>query len=246
MNLLDRAGDRVVGWKRASGGFAVPVRATVLAVTAKRIKIRAEDADAASGPAVRYVTPEHLQPLEVPEDLGALGDDGSVLLGPVVQQATPRQLRLFAVACCRVEWDCFTEEPSRAAIIAAEQYADGQASVNNLDAARGAASRARAADQVDKMAADVAKRDARRAASLAIHFAGYAGLVCDQRTQVELLGDVFGNTPFRGRPRPGERSYRTDRDCDIFGNDFRPVAFEPQWKTPAVCGLAAAMYESRD
>jgi hypothetical protein len=33
---------------------------------------------------------------------------------------------------------------------------------------------------------------------------------------------------------------------DIFGNPFRPLAFDPAWRTSNTLGLATAMYESRD
>jgi hypothetical protein len=33
---------------------------------------------------------------------------------------------------------------------------------------------------------------------------------------------------------------------DIFGNPFRPVAFNPSWRTFTAVGLARTMYESRD
>jgi hypothetical protein len=33
---------------------------------------------------------------------------------------------------------------------------------------------------------------------------------------------------------------------DIFGNPFRPVAFDPAWRTSAAVALASRMYESRD
>ncbi|MFO0826435.1 MAG: hypothetical protein U0792_25500, partial [Gemmataceae bacterium] len=33
---------------------------------------------------------------------------------------------------------------------------------------------------------------------------------------------------------------------DIFGNPFRPVAFDPEWRTSTVMSLAHQMYESRD
>jgi hypothetical protein len=33
---------------------------------------------------------------------------------------------------------------------------------------------------------------------------------------------------------------------DIFGNPFRPVAFDPLWRTSTAVGLARTMFESRD
>src|SRR6266542_3618666 len=241
-----QAGEGVIWWRQEPGGITVPVRATVLAITPKRIKISVETLEGASGAVVRYVTREHLQPLVVPEDLGCLKENPGALLAAVIHQATPRQLRLFAVACCRREWNCFTEEPSRAAVLTAERFADGLATIDDLDAVRGPAYRARAAGSVAKMAADVAKRDAKQAATLVLGLASGLGTASDRASQLELLWDVFGNTPFRGRPRPGERWYSMHRDSDIFGNDFQPVRFERSWRTATVCGMATTMYESQD
>ena len=33
---------------------------------------------------------------------------------------------------------------------------------------------------------------------------------------------------------------------DIFGNPFRPVAFDPAWRTEHTAGIASKMYEERD
>jgi hypothetical protein len=33
---------------------------------------------------------------------------------------------------------------------------------------------------------------------------------------------------------------------DIFGNPFRPVAFEPNWRTSTVVAIARSVYESRE
>ncbi|MFO0806182.1 MAG: hypothetical protein U0791_24025 [Gemmataceae bacterium] len=33
---------------------------------------------------------------------------------------------------------------------------------------------------------------------------------------------------------------------DIFGNPFRPVAFDPSWRTSTAVAIAKGMYESRD
>jgi hypothetical protein len=41
-----------------------------------------------------------------------------------------------------------------------------------------------------------------------------------------------------------EHQYTIGRD--IFGNPFRPVAFEPDWRTGTVVSLARGMYDSRD
>jgi hypothetical protein len=52
-------GDRVIWWKRIPGGdYVSPIQATVLALTAKRVKIEAND-DGKIG--IRYVPPENLQ-----------------------------------------------------------------------------------------------------------------------------------------------------------------------------------------
>ena len=32
---------------------------------------------------------------------------------------------------------------------------------------------------------------------------------------------------------------------DLFGNPFRPIAFDPRWKTADVAGLARGIYEDR-
>ena len=58
-NAVLKPGDRVIWWKRIPGGdYVYPVEATVLALTAKRVKIEADDD---GDIVVRYVPRESLQ-----------------------------------------------------------------------------------------------------------------------------------------------------------------------------------------
>ena len=58
-NAVLKPGDRVIWWKRIPGGdYVYPVQATVLALTAKRVKIEADDD---GDIVIRYVPPQSLQ-----------------------------------------------------------------------------------------------------------------------------------------------------------------------------------------
>ncbi len=57
-------GDPVIWWKRVPGSpYVVPLAATVLAVTAHRVNIQADDD---GRPVIRYVPPARLQPRDPP------------------------------------------------------------------------------------------------------------------------------------------------------------------------------------
>ena len=70
---------------------------------------------------------------------------------------TDKELRLFAVWCCRQIWHLITDERSRDAVDVAEQYATGEATAAQLGVAEAGARAAMAAR-------DAAARDARDAA----------------------------------------------------------------------------------
>jgi hypothetical protein len=64
MNAEDdsfQPGDEVFWWRRVSGEFGYPVRARVLAVTAKRVRILADDPEEGPEPITRSVAPGSLQ-----------------------------------------------------------------------------------------------------------------------------------------------------------------------------------------
>jgi hypothetical protein len=61
MSVALQVGEVVTWWRRLSENRVSPIRATVLAVTPKRIKIEATEPEARSSPMVRYVMVENLQ-----------------------------------------------------------------------------------------------------------------------------------------------------------------------------------------
>lgn len=68
-------------------------------------------------------------------------DDLPAMLASLQGEASERQLRLFACACCRRVWSFLDHEISRNAVEIAERFADGLASAEELQAAERAASK---------------------------------------------------------------------------------------------------------
>src|SRR6266545_2810443 len=58
--------------------------------------------------------------------------DREQLLQFLSDRISVRKLRLFAVACCRQQWDLFPSIPHRRLIEAAEQFADGVGTAEDL------------------------------------------------------------------------------------------------------------------
>ena len=135
---------------------------------------------------------------------------------------SPRKLRLFAVACSRRVWDGI-DALGRSAVEAAESFADGLASPEQLRAARLACRGAggRAAWYAAATNPAVAARNAAGSAR-----AGVANHALLGFEAAELLAQA-------GLVR------------EIFGDPFRPLSFDPSWLTPAVVELAQTIYDDR-
>jgi hypothetical protein len=169
-----------------------------------------------------------------------------ILRGPV----SDRKLRLFSVACCRRIWHLLPDESARAAVLAAERFADGQADAAELAAARQAASglwqgpfawpataAEEAAREVQWATAEALSgkppgcylgSDACDSAALAGSSGNRTSKICrylyeeEKKAQAALLRDLFGPLP------------------------FRPVHVDPSWRTPEVLRLARVLCEERD
>jgi hypothetical protein len=152
-----------------------------------------------------------------------------------------RKFRLACVACCRRVWDLLADPRSRDALATAERFVDGHASLAEMHGAYLAAHEAGQAI----LGPDRGKRTPyTRAAWAAIYASavfppddGY-GVLWAKQALLQL-----GSS----RQNDGRLNEREKADClrEVFGNPFRPTAFDPAWRTPAVSAVSAAAYEER-
>ncbi len=160
--------------------------------------------------------------------------DPEALVNFLRGRASDRKLRLFACACCRDIWPYLTEEVSRRSVEAAEAFADGQASKQELRAAKRAAGAFSDVQGAWVAAYVTVGADAWTAAHDVLEHAVWAAvphggqlLVTDQRAALARFAHLLR---------------------DVIGNPFRPALADPAWLTWAdgtVPRLAQAIYEGR-
>jgi hypothetical protein len=146
-------------------------------------------------------------------------------------RASDRKLRLFACACCRTVQGFIPVGPCREAVEVALRYADGQATADELAAARSAAMAAAGHAGTHSAAAWAACETANPSALLAARAAAD-----EAREQVR-----------RFSPRAGEEEARAQADLlrDIVGNPFQPIWAESARRLlrhPVVREIAEEMY----
>ena len=148
-----------------------------------------------------------------------------------LRQLTGRKKRLFACGCYRLIWDRFSLPSIREAVEMTEGRADRKVRQAALMKYRYPAG--------DPPAGSVDER-----LRYSVH-----SLITPGLTPVHVAWMV------RSAVEP-ERYEQASKwaDCppqadlvrDLFGNPFRPVAFDPEWRTAAAVGVARSMYEARD
>ncbi len=184
--------------------------------------------------------------------------DPAAMLEAVRGSASPRKLRLFQVACVRRVWQYVTDPGSRTLVELVERAADGpapEAEIRALpydwltDDCGGPGPAERHAYMVAghvgyslisplHFSAEFPSDDWRDALSAAD---GTATVVAEAAE----LPDGEEHLPAYQALQAKEGTAQADLLRDLFGNPFRPLAFDSRWRTADVLGLARGIYEDR-
>jgi hypothetical protein len=174
------------------------------------------------------------------------------LLNYLEERSSDRKRRLLGVACCRRIWHRMTDPRSRMAVEMTERFIEGQVSEVDLEAvsreaevayherAHGRWYHGEDAAWVTAMAPVWKPKQwpclgtvVSETVMVAGHFAGLSGT--NKKTRKAAYG----------RGYEAERTAQAHLIRDIYGNPFRPVAFDPRWRTADTLGLARGVYEDR-
>lgn len=150
-----------------------------------------------------------------------------------------RKLRLFLVSVARSVWDKIDREDMRQAVEAGELHADGLMTQEELRGHNSAMY-----NYVSNPTAE--QREWFRGV---IH--GSAEKLGALKLSLLCVFSEQGLSTIPGPPayRDGLRltsQYQPPLLHEIFGNPFRPVTFNPAWRTDTAIALARTMYESRE
>ena len=182
------------------------------------------------------------------------GIDPTPMLKVVQTHQRRRKLRLLCCACCRRLWTLLPQA-SQQGVEAAERFADGLASRGELEAARAQASgvvlalprvwsydvlRDRYATSSAADCGATSAATANGALSITSSVARAASLTAAGDDRSGTLGST------RDLTQSVELAAQAELVRDILGNPFRPMAFDPAWRTDDVVLLSRGMYESRD
>jgi hypothetical protein len=154
------------------------------------------------------------------------------LLGSIRDRWTDRKLRLFACACFRRVWDLLPDPANRDLVAAVEDRPDGTRADPVLWAAIEASSR-REREWTDDPG------------YLAVKYLGRSYYKVRPLESAVAAAVMVGQRVREAGDAAAEWAAQAGLVRDLFGNPFRPVAFDPRWRSADVVGLATGIYEDR-
>jgi hypothetical protein len=163
--------------------------------------------------------------------------DPDKMLKFLKELASDRKLRLFACACFTGVFAQSDSIAARAAIEVSERYADGRATLEELDRVRRVAQ-----DEVASYIDDFGQPGSVYALSFPASLARAVSLPPSE--------DFASRVSSRAIDVAWRRKLRVRKTLcvllrEIFGNPFRPITLDPIWLTPTVASLAQTAYEVR-
>ena len=153
-----------------------------------------------------------------------------------------RKWRLFGVACCRQALALVPEPRLIPLAEAAERFADGLLTWERMKKPRRILTTVRK-ELGDEFGPDEAKHAILDAFDQATGKTPLTALGAD--TEARYVSAALSRPKWdTGRRRAEKKQVALARD--IFANPFRPVAFDPAWRTSTAVAIAKGMYDSRD
>ena len=149
-----------------------------------------------------------------------------------LKQLTSRKGRLFACGCFRLVWDRVRYPAVMQSVEVCESRADTAVGDVELESARYPDVRTRSAGYT-------ANGLMMAVQSLAIPKVNPSYIAWEVRRVVE---NIDAERLSRGDPYPTQ----ADLVRCIFGNPFRPVAFDPRWRSESAVALARTAYDTRN
>ncbi len=160
-------------------------------------------------------------------------DNPRDMLEHLEQRVSHRKWRLFLCGCSRGVWHILTDHVGRRTTEAAEQYADGLITGDEL-------SRVQQEENVRLHATD-------RKSPLWHAVAGALGATyLDTKEEFDCAYWATDEFVQSVSDEDAEHARQCELLRDIFGNPFRPVTFSAEWRTDTAVSLARTMYESRE
>jgi hypothetical protein len=180
-------------------------------------------------------------------------DEPQTLIEFLVPTASERKARLLAAALCRHTFPLVADVEGQRAVETAEAYADGFATADDLQLAWQRAADVYSGVPPTQLPAPqhVAERMASNALQATLFAAGafenYLVSCCICTTHAWHRHWVLSAPPDTHRPPYAVMvAWQTVLVREVFGNPFRPVAFDPAWRTSDAVARARSMYDSRE